>query len=304
MSANQLRSDFLADNRNFFLGLNIRSLRCHLDELQIEIKKFRQPPKVIGLTETWLTKNDSEKTTKRRKKQLRKSLDLENYHPIASKLRRSNKARGGVAFYVEEPLKYFPGHFETEIECTILKIGFAEKILRTFCVVYRPQLHKMKGFLHNFEDLIHFLRTFKRNTILFGDFNIDTIKESKDKSDYENLITAYCFKRQNSEPTRVTPTSPTGLDHLLTRCPVKNETIKTTFSGHYTIIGEIHIETKSFQENRQQFFKTRNRRNSKGDKAVNFLFPLDQKLMNLVEEKLTTDIISRIILDYVDQFCL
>ena len=150
MFANQLRSDFSAHNRNFFSGLNIRSVRCHFDELQIEIKIYRQPPKVIGVTETWLTMNDTEKTSKRVKKQLTESLDLENYHPIASKPSKSNKTRGAIGFYVEKLLKYTPRHFETQIKCTIMEVDFRDKILRNFCVLYRPQSHKMKNFLPDF----------------------------------------------------------------------------------------------------------------------------------------------------------
>ena len=106
----------------------------------------------------------------------------------------------------------------------------------------------MKKFPPDFEDLLQFLKNLKHDTKLFGDFNIDTTKESKDKSDYENLIAADRFKRQNSEPTRVTPTSSTCLDHLLTRFPVKNESIKTTLSDYYTVVGDIHIDTTCSQE--------------------------------------------------------
>ena len=239
---------------------------------------------------------------KKREKQLTKTLDLKNYHPIASKPRRSNKTRSGVAPYVEKSLKYTPRHFKTQIECTLIAVHFGEKILGNFCVVYRPQSHKMKDFLLNFEDLLLFLRTLKHYSVLFGDFNIDTLKENEDRSDYENLITAYCFKRQNSEPTRVTPTSLTCSDHLLISFPVKNETYKTTFNDHYTVIGEIFIDTTCSQEKQQNFFKNRNLKNIKGDEVVNFLFLLDQKLMKFGEEKLSIDISSRTILDCVDRF--
>ena len=91
-------------------------------------------------------------------------------------------------------------------------------------------------------------------------------------------------------------------DHLLTSFPVKHETIKTTFSDHYTVVGEIHIDTKNSQDTQQNYFKTRNLKNIKGDKAVNFLFLFDQKMMKLHEEKLTNDNISRTILVCVDLF--
>ena len=113
----------------------------------------------------------------------------------------------------------------------------------------------MKDFLPDFEDLLQFLKNLKLDKKLFGDFNIDTVKDSKDKSDYENLITAYCFNRQNSESTGVTPTSSTCLGHFSTS-PVRNETIKTTF-------WRLHIDTKNSQEKHQKRFKIKNLKNIK-----------------------------------------
>ena len=92
------------------------------------------------------------------------------------------------------------------------------------------------------------------------------------------------------------------MDHLFKEFPAKNETMKTTFSDHYTVVHLIHIDTKNYKEKQQNFFKTRKQKNIKGDKAVIFSFLFDQKLMKLKEEKLTTDIIPRTILDCVDRF--
>ena len=72
--------------------------------------------------------------------------------------------------------------------------------------------------------------------IFFCDgFNTDTIKDSK-KTDFDKLLTAYDFQRKNSEPTRVTPTSATCLDHILTRYQTNTETNKTRISDHYTVL--------------------------------------------------------------------
>ena len=112
------------------------------------------------------------------------------------------------------------------IDCTIIEVDCRERKLRNFCFLYRQQTLKMKVFLHNFEDLLQILEALKHDTILFGDSNIDTIKESKDKSHYENLITASCFKRQNSEPTRASLTSTACLNHLPTNFSVETKKLK------------------------------------------------------------------------------
>ena len=47
-----------------------------------------------------------------------------------------------IFFHVEKTLKYTPCHFETQIECEIIEIDSAEKVLINFCVVNRPQSQK------------------------------------------------------------------------------------------------------------------------------------------------------------------
>ena len=80
-------------------------------------------------------------------------------------------------------------------------------------------------------------RKLKNDTVLFGDFNIDCLKNSLDRTNYENILSAYNYKRQNSEPTRVTATSST--DHLITSYQVERKTIKSTISDHYSVLAEI-----------------------------------------------------------------
>ena len=43
--------------------------------------------------------------------------------------------------------------------------------------------------------------------LIFGDFNIDTLKDERVQRDYKNLLNAYNLGLGNFEPTRVTPTS-------------------------------------------------------------------------------------------------
>ena len=113
------------------------------------------------------------------------------------------------------------------------------KLSGVFSVIYRPHSLKLPNFLQAFRLLLEFLWNLKHDTILCGDFNIDTIKDSKEKLEYENLLLAYDFKRKNSDPTRVTPTFATCLDHISTSYQINTETIKTTISDHYTVSGTI-----------------------------------------------------------------
>ena len=76
------------------------------------------------------------------------------------------------------------------------------------------------------------------DSMIFGDFNIDKIVESKEKKDYDNRLTAFDYRKQSILPTRVTPTSATCLDHVITSFSVSTETVNTSFSDHYTVLGE------------------------------------------------------------------
>ena len=96
---------------------------------------------------------------------------------------------------------------------------------------------ELTTFFPGFKLLLLFLGRLK-HVFIFGGFNIDTIKDSADKILNESLLLTYNFRRQNSEPTQVTPTSSTCLDHNITSYQTVHQTEKNTTSGHYTVLGE------------------------------------------------------------------
>ena len=124
------------------------------------------------------------------------------------------------------------------------------------------------------EKLLEFLRLLKNDTFLCGDFNIDTIKESGDKSDYLKLLLAFDFKGQSFESTGVTPTSGTCLDHIVTSYQIKTETIKTTSSYHYRVSGAIPGVVVKASNNRETKQLSRDLRKIKCGKALIFFISL------------------------------
>ena len=81
---NQSIADKVLGENCFLLGLNIQSLRCHHDDFIVQLKKIDEKPKIIALTETWLTKIDTEpvKQSKRGIANLKKDYSIANYHPL------------------------------------------------------------------------------------------------------------------------------------------------------------------------------------------------------------------------------
>ena len=108
-------------------------------------------------------------------------------------------------------------------------------------MVYRPDGVKFTVFLDLFESLLLFLKTLKHDCTLFGDFNIDTLNDDNEKRKYVTLLAAYGYEIQNSSPTRVTTTSSTCLDHVISGFPIEIKTVKVTISDHYALQSEIPI---------------------------------------------------------------
>ena len=291
---NQTMTRLSTDKIPFLMCINIQSLRCHHDELKLELDNYDKKPTIIAFTETWLTENDA----------LENDYNFETYQANEHKPRTSGQERGGVAFYVQEDINYRVVEFQCEIECLIIQTTSHANIIRNFCVIYRPHSLKIPNFLQAFEHLLEFLRNLKHDTILCGDFNIDIIKDSKEKLEYENLLLAYDFKRQNSDPTRVTPTSATCLDHISsTSYQIKTETIKTTISDHYTVLGTIPgvIMRESPKIEVKQTY--RDMRKIKGENALNFLFILDQTLKKFEPSKqIDLETIAKTIMRCVNKF--
>ena len=121
-----------------------------------------------------------------------------------------------------------------------------------------------------------FRKTLKCEKILFGDFNVDTLEEHKEQTDCTNILAAYDFQVRRFSPTRVTLTSKTCLDHMMTERTVKTETIQTTISDHFIVIANVPSTWKESKNKNIPLARNLNRR--KGESASKFLFLLDQKL--------------------------
>ena len=156
------------------------------------------------------------------------------------------------------------------------------------------------------EELLIFLRTLKNDCIFFGDFNIDTLTDDNEKHQYTNLLAAYGFAVQNNSPTRVTSTTATCLDHVISSYPIETETIKITISDHFAL--EASIPLLSYNREDKTTYspkKFRSLKNLKGEKALNFLFILDQKLKALdMNNNLddTLESLIQIIMECVNRF--
>ena len=115
------------------LGLNIRSLGFHHDQLKILLETFERKPEIVIITETWLTENDP-----------LDRFELDENQPVESKPRECFERRsGGVAFYVKEGIRYRSVELQTQTECSIVQVNFSDGDVKNFCAVYRPETFRL-----------------------------------------------------------------------------------------------------------------------------------------------------------------
>ena len=88
----------------FLLFLNIRSLRCHHDQLKAFIEGFSSKPLIIALYVTWLTDNDPTSPCK-----INGFSNIVNHN-------RSGQKGGGCAFFVNENVDFTVKHLGDQIE--------------------------------------------------------------------------------------------------------------------------------------------------------------------------------------------
>ena len=157
----------------------------------------------------------------------------------------------GKTIYVKNGIEFSPLAFDTDIECKILEIKFSDDDVKLVCVVYRPETMRLTQFFPKFEHVLHFINSFIHESIIFGDFNIDTLKTDCDHENYVSLLNAYDFQLKNFEPTRVTPKSRTCIDHMISQNDILTETVKTTISDHYSVLAKFP-KTGRHEKTREQ----------------------------------------------------
>ena len=236
--------------------LNVICLSYHLDKLKVLLASLDRKPDVIALTETWMTVGDDTSDYK-----------LEGYQPIEANPRKEAKRRSsGVAFYIRNDIHYAPVEFVGEIECSVFEVTYNQKYIKLFCIIYRPGTYKPTQFLQKLKDLLPILKSLKYESLLFGDLNIDTLKDERNNNRNENILNAYDLEVQISEPTRVKPTSKECLDHFISSSPPDTTTRKTKICDHYTILGKIPLKYNKTNESFRPKVIMRDLRNVKKTK--------------------------------------
>ena len=190
--------------------LNIKSLPKHCDELEMYLDSLKFPFSFIGLTETWLD-------------ECKENLyDIPKYVSVTRS--RKTKRGGGVSLLVRNHISFVLrndlAYFDCEMESVFIEIDksvFQSSANIIIGVVYRMPDSSVDVFNERLTDILNFVHRENKLFYLLGDLNIDLFKHDvhRPTSEFLDAIYSYNVYPLITKPTRVTATSATLIDHIL-----------------------------------------------------------------------------------------
>lgn len=155
-----------------FLYANVRSLVCpgRLDELRCIIESFQTTLHVIVLTETWIKDNFEAQ---------RSSLPNYTHHFNY----RTDIRGGGVSIFVHKDLKheFLDERYENGNHFIWVRL---DRLSLEIGAIYKQPTSDTNSFLETYESQLE-----KRKILLiFGDFNIDLLKNDNATEEYQDML--------------------------------------------------------------------------------------------------------------------
>ena len=250
MSSNNVSGDFLKtlssipNERGFKMAfLNIVSLPKNIDEIKFSMtNKFID---LIAFNETRLDANITDNM-----------INLDGYDIVRKDRSRNG---GGVCIYLRSSINYKVRSrndlVPTELEAVCVEIIKPHSKPFLVTTVYRPP-SALSEFFDHFEKLIKAVDNENKEMYILGDLNCNMLKTNNDSNiptkKIKSLYELYQLAQLIDEATRITPTTTSLIDHIVTNMPEKisdSGVIHTGISDHSLVfaIRKISIVTK--QEN-------------------------------------------------------
>ena len=247
ISVNNVSSDFftslnsIPNERGFKMAfLNIVSLPKKIDEI-----RYSMSNKLIDLIAFNETRLDSSITNG--------MIHLNDYHIIRKDRSRNG---GGVCIYLRSSINYIIRQDLISSELEAVCVEMIKPHSRPFLVttIYRPP-NASSEFFDHFEKLIKAIDDENKEMYILGDLNCDMLKTDKDSNfptkKIKTLYELYQLSQLIDEATRVTMTTSSLIDHIVTNTPEKisdSGVIHTGLSDHSLVFAIRKISVVKKQE--------------------------------------------------------
>ena len=246
--------DTSCDDSFSILHLNVRSIKKNFENFKLFFSTLGYSFSVICFSETWLDDTDSNSL-----------YELPNY--ISKHQIRDDRKGGGVSFYIHNSLSFrvLPNLCinSTDIEFLSIEISLNDQRNTLASVLYRPPSGKIEPFENFLSKLLSSVQNSNKNLHIAGDFNLNLLDHDSNKKvhDFFNIIYRNSMIPTINKPTRVTRTTATAIDHILTNCFIdrifKTAIFKSDISDHFPICFIIpSMKTKT--KNETSFLYKRN----------------------------------------------
>lgn len=224
----------------FLIHLNMRSLHKNYDGLCHLLSSLPASPEVICISETKI------------KNEPLSNITLPGYSFINVP---SPTNAGGVGVYVSQKCYHkqissynivLQGceNLWLTIECPYTKISFV------IGIIYRHPNSSIMDFCDSIDEIFLKLTTDNKRYFILGDINIDTSSASMSNNGnhYLNLLASHGVASLIDKPTRVTSTTATVLDHILTNetlISIKPGVLCYDLTDHYPVFIKLNCNQKT-----------------------------------------------------------
>ena len=213
----------LSTNLFNIVQFNVRSLLPKIEEVRnVFLNMYVH---VICINETWLDSSVSDN-----------EINIDGFTVF-----RKDRTRhgGGVAVFVRRELLPI---LKSDLDIPGLEAIWIEVNVKSeqflICSLYRPP-SACSGYFERIIDNIEHASIFCKNIIITGDLNINYNHDVGSNSCSVKLLeNMFDLKQLIHSPTRLTPTSSTIIDHILTSIPEKHVSagvVQFCFSDHYVV---------------------------------------------------------------------
>ena len=185
--------------------INIRSLRRTFSEL-VTVLKFHRFD-IMFVSETFLNVDTNDH-----------DMEIDTYTLIRKDRQRHG---GGLIAYISDNMQF--ELLDTtalfcpieEFECISVNIKLQQSNTINFSCLYRPPSSSLTTFIDNMHDYHRFIHENATELHILGDMNIDLMNDMR-RTAYIRAMNSLGFKQIIDRPTRITLSSETLIDHILT----------------------------------------------------------------------------------------
>lgn len=195
------------DSGLVIVHVNVRSMRANFDSLLVELESIEHLPKIIILSEIWISDSELD------------FYQIPNYKNY-SKTNEEYRA-GGVTVYIHmslsESVVLLTANFVTA-DALLLNFIYNNRVIHLLAL-YRLQKYTVETFLQELNiTLSKPVVTQSKNMFIVGDVNINILlEENRLVDEYNILLAKHGFESLITVPTRVTETTSTCIDHIFVR---------------------------------------------------------------------------------------